>query len=165
MKPALLIIDLQVAFAQGEAAKEMEMAVAAINPALEMFRAKNLPIVWVQHSNVPNKVVPGAPGYEFIPALKPLEGEKHIHKKYGNAFTKTDLEEFLRNDGVDTLILSGYAAEYCVTATMVGANDRDLKPILFRGGIAGRNAEGRIAVERAYDVASIGAIAKMLENC
>ncbi len=164
MKPALLIIDLQVAFAKGESGKQMESAAEYINAALELFRNKKLPIVWIQHIDTEDGVLPGTPGFEFIPALQPKEGESRIHKAYGNAFNKTGLDGILKAAGADTLILSGYCAEYCVTSTLVGANDLDYSPILYRGGIASGDTENRLAVERAYDLLTYGALNKLLEN-
>lgn len=164
MKPVLLVIDLQNAFCKSESARQMESAAEYINAALPLFREKGLPVVWVQHIDEEDGVVPGVPGFDYIPALKPQEGDLHIHKRYGNSFNKTDLDALLKKQDVDTVILSGYCAEYCVVSTLVGALDLDYTPILYRGGIASGNVENRLAVERAYDVITYGAMQKMLEN-
>jgi nicotinamidase-related amidase len=164
MKPALLVIDLQNAFCRGESASQMAVAAEYINAALPLFREKKLPVVWIQHMDEEDGVVPGSPGFDFIPALKPLEGEFRIYKRYGNSFNKTDLHGILQAQGVDTVIVSGYCAEYCVVSTLVGALDLEYSPILYRGGIASGNAENRLAVERAYDVVTYGALKKFLEN-
>lgn len=165
MKPALLIIDLQKAFCKGESARQMESAAEYINAALPLFREKALPVVWIQDMDEEDGVIPGVDGFEFITALNPMAGEIRIHKHYGNAFNKTDLHEILKRHDVDTVILSGYCAEYCVVSTLVGARDLDYSPILYRGGIASGNTENRLAVERAYDVISFGALRKFMENC
>jgi nicotinamidase-related amidase len=49
--------------------------------------------------------------------LNILDSDVHIHKTYGNAFNKTSLEDELRKLGVDTVIITGFCAEYCVLST------------------------------------------------
>ena len=164
MKAAFLIIDLQNAWSRETSAKEMASAVEYINAALPLFREKKLPVVWISHADADDGVEPGTAGFEMIAGLTPEEGELHITKRYGNAFTKTELDACLKAAGVDTLILAGYCAEYCVTSTLVGADDHDYTPILYRGGIASGSTENRLAVERAHDIVSYSALKKMLEN-
>ncbi len=165
MKAAFLIIDLQNAWKRETSAKEMASAVEYINAALPLFREKKLPVVWIQQADAEEGVEPGTAGFDMIEGLVPEEGELRITKRYGNAFNKTELDTALKAAGIDTLILAGYCAEYCVTSTLVGANDHDYAPILYRGGIASGTPENRQAVERAYDIISYGALKKMLENC
>lgn len=162
-KLALLIIDLQNAWHEGESAVQMDAAVPYIQAVLPLFRKKGLPIVWIQHREDTEGVVPGTRGFEWIAPLAPAPGDFEVVKTYNNSFTKTNLETILKNAGVDTVVLSGYCAEYCVVSTLVGARDRDLTPVLYRGGIASGNADNRLAIERAYDVASYGTLEAWLK--
>jgi len=162
-KLALLIIDLQKVSYRGESAIQMDSAAQYILAALPLFRAKKLPIVWIQNMEEEEGVVPGTEPFEWIEPLAPGEGEYQIVKTYSNSFTKTDLHDILQAEGVDTVIISGYCAEYCVTATRVGAEDRDYTPILYRGGIASGSKENLRAVEDAYEVISHGALEAWLK--
>jgi len=67
--------------------------------------------------------VPGQAGFDLPDKLKILPTDLHIVKTYGNSFNKTPLLEELRKVGVDTVIITGFCAEYCVLATDRGARD------------------------------------------
>ncbi len=87
----------------------------------------------------------------------------HVVKTYGNAFNKTALAEALRTSGVDTVIVTGFCAEYCVLSTYCGARDLDLTPVLLRNALASGKPESIRFMENAYDIISYGALKKMLE--
>jgi nicotinamidase-related amidase len=69
----------------------------------------------------------------------------------------------LRNLGVDTVIITGFCAEYCVLSAYRGAQDRDLTPVLLRGSLASSIAENIRFVESISDIISYGALKKVLE--
>ncbi|MGC1378636.1 MAG: isochorismatase family protein [Anaerolineales bacterium] len=164
MKPALLVIDVQKEFYKSGAqtAQSLKNAVGYINAAIALFRAKNLPIVCVQHMDENEKLIPGEDGFELPEDLNILPSDIRIHKTYGNAFNKTALLGKLQELGVDTVILTGYCAEYCVLATYRGAEDVDLAPIIFRGSLASGVLENIKFVENVSDVISYGALKKVL---
>ena len=84
--------------------------------------------IMVFHDRFKNHILPDQ--------LHILDSDVHIHKTYGNAFNKTPLTDELRQFGVDTVIITGFCAEYCVLSTCRGAEDQDLTPILLRGSLA-----------------------------
>ena len=134
-----------------------------INYAINLFRAKKLPVISIQHINENNNLVPGTEGFELPDELRILESDIHIHKTYGNAFNKTPLLEELNKLEVDTVFLSGYKAENCVLSTCRGAEDVDLMPIIIRGSIASDSAETVHFIEHINDLISIEALEKILE--
>jgi nicotinamidase-related amidase len=159
MKPALLIIDVQKAwFTDPETTRSLESAIQHINAAIALFREKGLPVVCVQHMDVEENVVPGQPGFDLPEALKVLDSDLHIHKTYGNAFVKTPLEAELRQRGVDTVIVTGFCAEYCVLSTCRGAEDVDLTPIVLRDALASGDPANIGFVEAIEEVISYGAL-------
>ncbi|MDC3980304.1 cysteine hydrolase family protein [Polyangium jinanense] len=164
MKPALLVIDVQKQFfdESPETARSLNAAIEYINAAIALFRAKNLPVVCVQDVDEEDKRVPGAPHFDVPESVKVLPSDLHIHKTYGNSFNKTPLAGALRELGVDTVILTGYCAEYCVLSTYRGAQDHDFAPIVLRGSLASGVAENIAFVERIGDVISYGALKKVL---
>jgi len=159
MRLALMIIDMQKAFYEGKSKDSMEAAVEYILAAVEMFRKKNLPIIWVQDKE---DVVPGDAGFELIDQLIPQENDYRIIKEYGNSFNKTECLKIVRDERIDTLILSGYCAEYCVLSTYRGALDLDIAPIIFRGSIASGVQENIRFVESISDIASYGVLKKLV---
>jgi nicotinamidase-related amidase len=164
MKPALMIIDLQKAFCRGESQKSMEVACEYINAILSVFREKDLPIVWVQHIDKEEGVVPGAEGFEFIDQLKPEEGEYHIHKEYGNSFNKTSCHEILKEHDVDTVVITGYCAEHCVLSTYRGALDVDLTPVILKNAVASGNKENLRFVLDISNMISYDILKKILTD-
>jgi len=165
VKPALLIIDVQRAYfnISPTAAQSLKDAIEYINAAIALFRTRDLPVVCIQQVDAEEKVVPGEDGFELPASLNVLPSDLRVHKTYGNAFNKTPLASELQQRGVDTVIITGFCAEYCVLSTYRGAQDLDLTPILLRGALASGNLENIRFVESIDDVMSYGALKKMLE--
>ena len=164
MKPALLVIDVQKEFfkADAQTIQSLNTAIEYINAAIALFRAKNLPIFCVQHIDEEDKLIPGEEGFDLPESLQILPSDGSIHKTYGNAFNKTELQLKLKELEVDTVIISGYCAEYCVLATYQGAKDVDLTPMLLRGALASSHPENIKFVESISDIISYGALKKVL---
>jgi nicotinamidase-related amidase len=165
MKPALLVIDVQKEFYKSSphTARSLQDAVEVINAAIALFRSKNLPIISIQHMDAQDKLVPGEAGFDLPDDLNILPGDVQIHKRYGNSFNKTPLHEHLRELGVDTVITSGFCAEYCVLSTYRGAEDLDLTPMILRGSLASEVPENIKFVESISDTISYGVLEKVLE--
>ena len=108
-------------------------------------------------------VSPGEIGFELIDQLKPQEKEYRIIKEYGNSFNKTNCEKIIKDENVDTIIITGYCAEYCVLSTYRGALDLDIVPIIFRGSIASGEKENIRFVESISDIASYQVLKKLVE--
>ncbi|CUH95733.1 hypothetical protein P22_1813 [Propionispora sp. 2/2-37] len=164
MKAALFVIDIQKAFFKRspETARSLEEAILVVNEAIDFFHSRNLPVICVQHCNEASGVLPGTEGFELPEHLHIKPEDIHIVKTYGNALNKTGLAEKLQQLKVDTLILTGYCAEYCVLSTYRGALDLDLVPILLRGGIASRNPQNIPFVENVNEIISLGALKRLL---
>lgn len=165
MKPALLVIDVQKQFfGNPTTAQSLNSAIGYINAAIALFREKGLPVISVQHIDPDDHLVPGEEGFDLPEHLCIQPGDLHIQKTYGNAFNKTPLAEALRAQGIDTVIITGFVAEYCVLSTCRGAEDLDLQPILLRGGIASVQPEHIPFVEAINELISYDALKKVLET-
>jgi nicotinamidase-related amidase len=135
MKCALLVIDMQKVSYGGGAKGLMDKAARKINEAAALFRGRGFPVVWIQHDNGKD-AAPGKANFEMIDALKPLDEEKRIVKHYLNSFNKTELLSFLQSQNVDTPVVTGFCAEYCVLSTFRGAEDLDFRPFILKGAVA-----------------------------
>jgi nicotinamidase-related amidase len=147
----------------GSAKEFMDKAAECINKTVNLFRDKNLPVVWIQHNNQ-RDVTPKTRVFKIIDKLKPKKTEKTVYKEYENSFNKTDLLEYLIAQGVDTPIISGFCAEYCVLGTYRAAQDYNLTPLLLQRGVAGDARDHILFVENISDVVSFSALEKMLED-
>jgi nicotinamidase-related amidase len=164
MKPALLVIDIQNEYfrlSQG-CSDSMKSAVEYINAAIAIFRKKHLPVVVIQHKDEEQGTVPGKPGFDVPETVKLQSQDLRIVKTYSNAFTKTKLAEKLKQLGVDTVIVTGFKAEYCVLSTCRGACDFDFKPIILKGSLASDNTEHIRFVEEISETISFGALEALL---
>ncbi len=164
MKLALLIIDLQKGWRRQENASSMDGAAETINAVSPLFRKKGLPVVWVQHIDEGDGVVEGSSGFEMIEGLEPLPDDIRVSKRYGNSFNKTALDSLLRERGVDTLVLAGYCAEWCVLSTYRGALDLDYLPFLLEEGTASGDEENHRFVRKICDVIPFELLKKMLSD-
>ncbi|MBN1438505.1 MAG: cysteine hydrolase [Anaerolineales bacterium] len=165
MKPALLVIDVQKKFFGGNArlAEELREASEYINAAIDLFRKKGFPVVCIQHTDPDNDLVAGQPGFDVPEILKILPGDLHIHKTYSNSFTKTGLAEKLRGLGADTIVVTGFAAEYCVLAAARGAEDHDFTAVILRDSIIGGRPGNAKLIESICNIVSYDALEKFLE--
>ena len=162
MKPALMIIDMQKAYYQGRTVLQMDAAAEYINAVIPMFRGKGLPVIWVYNEDEYDGAVPGNEKYEFIDSLKPESGDIKINKTYGNSFNKTGADEILKEAGIDTIVMTGFCAEYCVLSTYRGAKDLDYFPVLLKNGIASVEKENKEFVENISETMTFGVLEKMI---
>jgi nicotinamidase-related amidase len=162
MKPALLVIDVQKAYFDPSTQTSLDNAIEYINAAIELFRKKDLPVISVQHMDREDGHIPGSEGFDLPEILKINPDDLHIHKEYGNSFTKTPLVDELKKLGVDTVILTGFCAEYCVLSTYRGALDHDLAPILLRNSLASPSSKNIRFVESISEIISYRALEKLL---
>lgn len=165
MKPALLVVDVQKEFFKTSpaTAQSLNSAIEYINAAIALFREKGLSVVCVQDKDEGSHVVPGTEGFDLPDSLNILASDLRIVKTYPNAFNKTGLTEALRGLGVDTVIITGFCAEFCILSTARGALDVDLSPILLRGSIASSTPENIRFVESINDIISFRALKRVLE--
>lgn len=135
MNLALLIVDMQKEFAQEAAvADSMKRAAYYIQATYDLFLQKKLPIVVIQDEEVADGK--SGKGYAVIDDLS-LSGATHaVSKVHSNAFYDTTLESILRERGVDTVVISGFNAAYCITATYFGAQERGFTTNILKGGLA-----------------------------
>ena len=165
MNPALLVIDIQKQFfdLSPEVTQSLRNAIEYVNAAIAIFREKGFPVICVQHINEEDGLVPGAAGFDIPDELNVLASDIHIHKHTGSAFVNTNLQQHLQELKVDTLILTGFCAEFCVLSTYRGAKDLDYTAILLRGSLASDDSQHIRFVEEISDIISYGALKKMLE--
>ncbi len=99
---------------------------------LALFRQRGLPVIHVFHDD-PNPASPfrkGSPLGEPMPCAQPAAGETVLWKHASSAFHGTGLEAHLRKAGIDTLVLIGAVAAFCVTSTTRQASDLGFAVIL-----------------------------------
>jgi len=121
-RPALIVVDVQRAFDQWEAAgkrRNNPQALTRIVELLNAFRACGAPVFHIRHEGTrPNSsFLPGGTGYPVKDEARELAGEPVIVKRVNSAFIGTDLEARLRAADIATLVICGATTNHCVETT------------------------------------------------
>jgi biuret amidohydrolase len=145
-RTALLVIDAQVDFASPDGALAgfgadlggIPPALARIDTLISAARAAGAPIAFARAMTTPASDSPalqrlsarrgdgpdalavcreGEPGSAYF-GVTPQPGDIEVEKRLYNAFHDTDLEAQLRQRGVETLLVAGFATHCCVDATV-----------------------------------------------
>ena len=164
MKPALLIIDMQNAFyfLNPKIKESFDAAAGTINAALKLFREKNLPVFFIQQIDEKEGLTLDKEGFKIIEQIQALPSDLFVKKHRGSAFFGTKLDELLKEEGIDTLILTGFCAEYCVLSTYRSGSDLDYTPIMLRNALASEEPENILFVERISSLIPLEVLAKVL---
>jgi nicotinamidase-related amidase len=120
--PALIVVDVQRAFDEWEAAGKRRNnpdAVARIVDLLAAFRAYGAPIFHIRHEGTSprSSFLPQGSGYAVKNEAREQDGEPVIVKRVNSAFIGTDLEARLRAAGIATLVICGATTNHCVETT------------------------------------------------
>jgi nicotinamidase-related amidase len=130
---AVLVIDVQRGlFCAEPAPSEAEAVVMRINTVTAKARQAGARVIFFQHDGKPGgeDVVPFTEGWKLHPALEVHPGELVVRKTTCDAFYGTALEATLRSHGITTLVLAGYATDFCVDATLRSAASKDFHVVV-----------------------------------
>lgn len=130
---AVLVVDVQQGlFCAKPAPFEAETVVARINSVTSKARAAGAPVIFIQHDGEPGgeDVVPFTEGWKLHPDLEVRSADLVIRKTTCDAFYGTSLESELRSRGITTLLVMGYATDFCVDATLRTAASKDFSIIV-----------------------------------
>lgn len=123
-KPALVVIDVQNDYFEGGAFPlwNAEQTLAATEKAIAAARAKNMPVVGIQHiANGPSPFFnPNTEGVKVHERVQAALGDAPlVVKQHADAFEGTALHDTLQKLGVDELYICGMMTQNCVTHTAV----------------------------------------------
>lgn len=173
MSVALLLIDVQGEYfaPHGKwALPDGEKALGEIQTLLAAARAAYLPVFHVVHESLdPSALVfrRGTPGVEIHPEISLLPDERIIRKHFPGSFTQTPLEAYLRQTGVDTVVISGFMTHVCCDTTTRQARERGFSVWFAADATATRDLPlaGKVISHRAVqetNLAVLGHFASVL---
>lgn len=144
-KRALLIVDVQDFYFKGSSALvNPDSAAGKAAILLERFRAKGDLIVHVKHRAKSDA--------EIYYKVLPKSNEKIVEKDKISSFEGTDLQDFLKQNGVTELVICGMMTHMCVEAAFRAATDLGYKCTLIEDACATRNLTFNGKVTAAADV-------------
>jgi nicotinamidase-related amidase len=166
---ALLVIDVQKGLDEPSLGpRNNPDAEANIARLLAHWRARQRPVVHVRHDSVEpdSPLRPELPGNAFKDEARPLPGEVQFSKTVNSAFIGTDLEQHLRDRGIDALVVAGLTTEHCVSTSVRMAANLGFEVTLAGDATAAfehRGPDGR--VHSAEDVHAVNIASLQGEFC
>lgn len=184
-KPALILVDMINGFTDPACplGTDCPSVVAANKSLLETFRRLELPIIFttvvydseqqarVFRDRIPdlNCLARGSNWCDVDPILKPQTGELLIEKQWASAFFKTELDQQLKAQGVNSLVVTGLTTSGCVRATVVDGLQHDYPVFVVEEAVGDRNPDAHKAnlhdMHAKYaDVLSLDAVEHQLTS-
>ena len=145
-KTAILIMDYQNRQLNSLSEAVRREVLEKANMVLAKARSVNIPIIHVE-------VVRGerTPETEIHPSMIPQPGEPLLTKSRVGPFSTTELDELLKKQGVDTIVILGIRTSGCVLTTVRWAADIDYKQIVISECCADPDAEvHRVLMEKIF---------------
>ena len=144
---ALLLIDLQMAFAHRDATganRSCPEAEDNIAKLLAAFRGRKLPVIHIHHHSLEegSPFRADLPGADAQPFVAPLDEETVITKHVNSGFIGTNLEAVLRSRDITTPIMVGATANHCVETTTRMAGNLGFNTIYVSDGVWAYDATG-----------------------
>lgn len=137
---ALIIIDAQNTYCEGVMKLEgVEAALEDCKTLLERFRTANRPVFHIQHDageGTPYDV--NSPIGQIADIVAPISGEDVITKNYPSSFVNTELDNLLKQKGINNLIICGFMSHMCVNSTARGAFSLGYNPTVVASATATR---------------------------
>jgi nicotinamidase-related amidase len=122
---ALLVVDMQVGLRNGPPKHDLAGVVERINRLAGMVRRRSGRVVWIQHHGpAGDDFAPGAPGWAFLPEMERQADDMVVAKTLNDPFAGTALQSMLAALAPRRVLVTGWATDLCVDATVRSAVSR-----------------------------------------
>jgi len=119
---ALIIVDMQVGLLNGKPKYDLRGVIERINRLAATVRERSGVVIYLQHcTGSEDDFVPGTPGWALLPQLNRAAADIVIGKTLNDPFVGTDLTARLKEIAPDRIIITGWATDLCVDATVRSA--------------------------------------------
>jgi nicotinamidase-related amidase len=139
-KKAVIVIDMLEDFVYGSLKNERaKRIIPNIAKLLEAARKKGWVVVYSNDAHKPGDpeervwgahAMAGSPGAEVIKELAPQKGDYIVPKRNYSGFFETDLDEILKKNNVEEVIITGQHTHICCRHTSADAFARGYKIIV-----------------------------------
>ena len=119
---AMLIVDMQVGLLNGEPKHDLDGVITRINRLAAGVRARSGKVIFIQHcGRKGDDFEPETPGWQLLPELLRDPADIVVRKDLNDPFAGTDLQKRLREIAPDRVLITGWATDLCVDATVRSA--------------------------------------------
>lgn len=151
---ALLVIDVQNEYFSGRLPVTYPAgSLANITKAMDAAAARGVPVMVIQHTAVqPGAVtfVKGSEAWELHPEIAKRKHNALIEKNLPSSFAGTNLDAWLKEHGISTVVIAGYMTQMCCDTTAREAFHRGYRVVFLSdatGTLAFTNAAGSVTAE------------------
>jgi len=135
-KMAVLIMDYQNRQLSSFSEDFQNELISRANKVLAKARHDGIPVIYVEVRRGERTLET-----EIHPAVNPQPGEPVLTKRRFGPFSTTNLDEVLKKEGIETLVLMGISTSGCVLSTVRWAADIDYQLIVLSDCCADRDDE------------------------
>lgn len=166
-KSALLVVDMQNNFLS-----MVDRSLANVVKLVKHFRSIEQPVIFTQHGHTDEELTPpfknqlvkkwgadgsiriGTEGWEFLPEIQELvQDSPVVPKNTYDGFLGTNLEEILRGEGVDMVVVCGVMTDCCCDTTARAAFNRGFETWLVSDACGTANDAQQKSGLRAFGFA------------
>jgi nicotinamidase-related amidase len=118
----MIVVDMQVGLLAGPPKHDLPGVIDRINRLAAMVRERAGTVIWIQHCGRPDDdFAPHKPGWSFLPELDRKPADLVVQKTMNDPFAGTDLKATLDQVKPDRVLVTGWATDFCVDATVRSA--------------------------------------------
>jgi nicotinamidase-related amidase len=118
----IIVVDMQVGLLGGPPKYDLHGVIDRINSLTAMVRGRSGRVALVRHCGKRGEAFePGTADWEFLPELDHQEDDIVIEETLNDPFAGTPLKEILAQLAPNRVLVTGWATDFCVDATVRSA--------------------------------------------
>jgi len=118
----MIVVDMQAGLLMGPPKHDLPGVITRINQLAAMVRNRSGGVIWIQHCGRPDEDFGvGEPGWSFLPEMDRRPADIVMRKVLNDPFAGTDLQAVLSDIAPDRVLVTGWATDFCVDATVRSA--------------------------------------------
>lgn len=121
-----IVVDMQVGMLDGAPKLELQGVINRINSLSHKVRSEGGKIIWIRHCGTAgDRFERQTPGWEFLPELIRGCEDLVVEKTLNDPYVGTSLGDTLVRMRPHRVIITGWATDFCVDATVRSTVSRD----------------------------------------
>jgi nicotinamidase-related amidase len=118
----IIVVDMQVGMSDGTPKHDLPGLISRINALTAMVRDDGGRVIWIRHcGNADDSFEKHGQGWEFLPDLVRMQDDLIVDKTLNDPFVGTSLANMLTDLSPRRVIVTGWATDFCVDATVRSA--------------------------------------------